>query len=176
MEPKFIATRLLIVLPAVCMMLAGCAQFQHQTSEAEPHGLVKIAPSGNAASPFGLVKKLDGLPVSAGRSYRVKPGFHDVSVETVETVVESSTRASVTLFHAGSDNMPPMSEPPVNVNLSQSGGMTVTGQQPFAGMQPANLNVENRRATTTTHAISFKAGWYYELDGNRVTATPFSKR
>ena len=174
MKPRFISQIRLNVILGIGLLLAGCAQFQHQTGEAEPHALVTIVKPGNSPGHQGMVKKLDGLPVSAGQSYRVKPGTHAVLVEFVESVVESAESARMTLFSAG--NMPPELEQPANVHLSQSGGMSVTGQQPFAVMQPVNLSVENRRTRTTTQSISVKAGWHYELNGKLVTEKPIAAR
>jgi hypothetical protein len=174
MQPRFIPQVRLNVILGFGLLLAGCAQFQHQTGESEPHALVTVVKPGNSPGPFGEVKSLDGLPVSAGQAYRVKPGTHTVVVQFVETVTETSQRYTATLFHAG--NAPPLEEQPANVHLSQTGGVSVTGQQPFATMQPANLSVEDRRTRTTTQSISVKAGWHYELKGNLVTEKPSSVR
>ena len=174
MKPRSILQVRLNVMLGMGVLLAGCAQFQHQTAESEPHALVTIAPPANSPVPHGEVKSIDGLPVSAGQSYRVKPGSHAVAVQHVETVVESGSPVSTTLFSVG--NMPPPAEQPANIQLSQSGGMSVTGQQPFAVMQPANLSVEDRRTRNTTKTITVRAGCRYELNGDLVTEKPFTAR
>lgn len=150
------------------MLLAGCAHFEPQTSELEPHGLVTVVEPLEYAGEAGVVKRLDGLPVRAGQTYRVKPGEHTVIVKFVETVVETSK--PVTLFSLGT----PRTEQPVNVQVSEFGRTTVTGQQPFAGIQPVNLSVESRRTLYLTNSLSVKAGWRYELDGDQVRTKQFS--
>ena len=164
--------RLNVVILGFGLLLAGCAQFQHQTAESEPHALVTIAQPENYPGPHGAVQSFDGLPVSAGKTYRVKPGTHAVVVQHVETVVQSGSPVKTTLFQVGNAPMPP--DQPATVYLSQSGGMSVTGQQPFAVMQSANLSVEDHRTRTTTRSITVKAGWQYELTGNFVIEKPFT--
>ena len=156
------------VSAGMAMLLAGCAHFEPQTSELEPHGVVAVVKPLDFAGEAGVVKKLDGLAVRAGRTYRVKPGEHTVVVRFVETVIETSK--PVTLFGIGT----PSTEQAADVHVSESGKTTVTGERPFSGMQPVNLSVETRRIRYTTNSISVQAGWRYELDGDRVTTTKFS--
>ena len=149
-------------------LLAGCAHFEQQTSELEPHGLVTIVKPLDFSGEAGVVKKLDGLAVRAGQTYRVKPGEHTVIVQFVETGIETSK--PVTLLGVGN----PPAEPTTDVHLSPSGQATVTGAQPFSGMQMANLTVETHRIRHVTNSISVQAGWRYELDGDRVTSHQFA--
>lgn len=152
------------------ILLAGCAHFQHQTSEAEPHGLVTIASSGGTQGPRGEVMKLDGLPVRSGQSYRVRAGDHAVQVDIVELEIESAGPMTVTLFKSG--NGPAISDPPVNLHLSQSGGMSITGQQPYAVVQPVIISAEERHIRKHTYSLQVKLGRHYQLDGTSVTESP----
>lgn len=153
------------------LLLASCASFQDQTGELEPHGLVTVTHREDYRNERGRVKSLDGLPVRPGQSYRVKPGSHQVTLEFTETVVETADPVSYTLFGS------PSAEGPTDVMLSQSGGMSVTGQQPFTtGTQPVRLSVENRRTRTRTIPLTVKAGRHYELDGSTVMEVPSPAR
>jgi hypothetical protein len=154
------------VIAGIAVLLAGCAHFEQQTGELEPHGLVVVVKPTDFVGEVGLVKRFDGLAVSAGKTYRVRPGEHTVVVQFVETMIETSQPATATLFSVGT----PLPEQPANVHVSESGEATVTGQQPFPGMQMANLSIERRRVRYATNAISVQAGWRYELEGDRVTA------
>jgi hypothetical protein len=145
------------------LVFTGCASFQDQTSSAEPHGIVVVADQSDVPGDVGRVKKLDGLPVSAGRAYRVRPGRHEVTVQFVLTGVEASRPLAV-----GGGDMP---QPPVVVDVSQSGKMSVSESQPFGGIQPVILNAETRSIVSVTNAITVEAGWRYELDGEHVTSS-----
>lgn len=162
--------RLLHWIPSILgcsLLLASCASFQNQTGEHEPHGRVTVVKREDFRNERGRVKSLDGLAVTPGQSYRVKPGTHQVTVEFTETVIETADPVSYTLFGS------PSTEEPADVMLSQSGGMSVTGQQPFtAGTQPVRLSVENRRTRTRTIPLTVKAGRHYELDGSTVMEVP----
>lgn len=151
----------------MALLLAGCAHFEPQTSELEPHGLVTVVKPLEYAGEAGVVKKLDGLAVRTGQTYRVRPGMHTVVVQFVDTGVETSK--PVTLFGVGTAPK----ERAADMHVSESGKMTVTGQQPFSGMQPATLSVETRRTRFITNSLSVQAGWRYELDGDRVTTARF---
>ena len=150
------------------MLLAGCAHFEQQTGELEPHGLVVVVKPADFVGEVGLVKRLDGLAVNAGQTYRVKPGEHTVVVQFTEAVTETSK--PVSLLHIGT----PQPDQVADVHVSESGKATVTGQQPLSGMQMANLSIERRRVRYATNAISIQAGWRYELEGASVTAMQIS--
>jgi hypothetical protein len=75
--PGVMNTRLNIVVGTV-LVLAGCAHFGHQTSLSEAHAVLRFGADKDAPLDQPKVKRLDGLPVSAGRSYRVKPGKHEL--------------------------------------------------------------------------------------------------
>ena len=146
----------------MAVLLAGCAHLQHQTSESEPHGLVTVVKTLDSPDELGVVQSLDGLPVSAGRGYRVRPGVHTVIVRFVETVIETSKPLS---YGIGTPT-----EKPATVHVSEAGRTSVTGQQPFSGMQPVNLSVESRHIRYITNSISVQAGGRYELEGERMTS------
>ncbi len=143
----------------VALMFAGCAQFQNQTAVSEPHGVVVVADQTDLPGETGRVKKLDGLPVKSGQNYRVRPGQHEVTIQFVLTGVETSRP-----FVVGAE----LSQPAV-VDVSQSGQMSVSGQNPLGGMQPVILNAETRNRFSVTNLITVEAGWLYELDGDHVT-------
>lgn len=153
------------------LLLTSCASFQHQTGELEPHGLVTIEKLEDFRDSRGRVKSLDGLPVTPGQSYRVKPGNHLVSVEFTETVVETADPVSHTLFGS------PSLEEPAEVRISPFGETSVTGQQPFSpGPQPVRLSVEHHRTRTRGISLTVQAGRHYELNGSTVTEAPFPIR
>ena len=152
------------------ILLAGCAQFQHQTSETEPHGLVTIANSVGTQGPRGEVVTLDGLPVKSGQAYRVRPGGHAVQVDFIESGIESAGPMTYTIYKSG--NGPAISNPPANLHLSQSGGMSITGQQPFAVAQPVIISAEERHIRKHTYPLQVKVGRHYQLDGTSVTEGP----
>ena len=153
------------------LLLASCASFQNQTGEHEPHGRVTIVKRDDFRNERGRVKSLDGLPATPGQTYRVRPGGHEVTVEFTETVIETADPVNYTLFGS------PSTDEPADVRLSQSGGMSVTGQQPFTpGAQPVRLSVENRRTRTRAVPFTVKAGRHYELDGSAVMEVPSATR
>jgi hypothetical protein len=78
-------------------LLAGCARFQHQASEPEPHGLINVAEYSSASRDHGAVARIDGIPVRAGREYRVVPGEHRVTVLFLEPEVKTYNRVGVSL-------------------------------------------------------------------------------
>jgi hypothetical protein len=77
-------TRLKIVA-ATALVLSGCARFEHQTSLSEPHGVLRF---GVVSEPSASVKSFDGLSLSAGREYRVKPGKHELVYQISESSVK----------------------------------------------------------------------------------------
>lgn len=141
--------------------LVGCAGFKDQTNLAEPHAIVLVTDQSDVPSETGRVKKFDGLPVNAGREYRVRPGRHEVTLQFVETGLVTSSP-----FVVGAAIIP---TPPATLDVSQSGQMSVSGQNPLGGMQPVVLNAESRRISYVTNTITVEAGWRYELDGEHVT-------
>lgn len=80
------------------MLLAGCATFEHQTTEMEPHAVITVVKPWEVAVGERVVKSLDGLPVSGGKSYRVRPGGHAVVVEFTELISETAKPKTVVLW------------------------------------------------------------------------------
>ncbi len=151
--------------------LLGCATFNHQTTELEPHALITVVrPAENQP---GVLKSLDGLPVSAGRTYRVRPGSHAVVVGFTELVTE--TAKPRTLFSVGNLGGP-TEDPPANVRFSEGNRVSVQGQQPFQAMQPVNLAYEYRRVRLATNTSTVQAGGHYELTGDRLTPKAPARR
>lgn len=70
----------------LALALAGCAQLRHQTTALEPHGVVRFEITSDPYPDQPVVKTFDGLPVSPGREYRVKPGPHELVCRAVEIV------------------------------------------------------------------------------------------
>lgn len=147
----------------LCAFVAGCATFNHQTTELEPHALITVLKPWDSSLHPGVLKSLDGLPVSTGKTYRVRPGSHALVIEFTELVVETAKPATFTLF----GNATP--EPPANVRISETGRASVSGQQPWQAMQPVNLSMEVRRIRAVTTSITVQAGGRYELVGDRLT-------
>lgn len=154
----------------LCALVTGCASFEHQTTELEPHALITVVRPWDSSTQPGVLKSLDGLPVSAGKTYRVRPGPHAVVVEFTELVVETAKPATFTLF----GNATP--ETPANVRISETGRASVSGQQSGAGMQSVNLSMEVRRIRAVTNSISVQAGGRYELVGDRLTTKQPAQR
>lgn len=150
-------------------VLLGCASFQHQTADTEPHALITVVkPWENQP---GVLKSLDGLPVSAGRTYRVRPGQHTVVMGFTELVTE--TAKPKTLFSVGNLGGA-ADDPPANARISEGRQVTVQDRQPFnalpgSAMQPVNLTYEFRRVRLATNTITVQAGGHYELVGDRLT-------
>ena len=90
----------------LALLAAGCVRFGHQTSQAEPHGIVQFVspPDRYAEQPF--VKTFDGLPVSAGPEYRVRPGPHELVFQQVDTTVEIHEGTTVDLGAAAQIPIP----------------------------------------------------------------------
>jgi len=162
--------RLNICLPLVvglALLLAGCARFEHQTSQSEPHGLVMIVvDSGDMDIP--VVTKLDDLPVSDGRVYRVKPGEHEVTIRFVQRGYETYQPMMIGLGDAKVE--------PATVTVPESGRPEAEGVKPFTTMQPVNLNIEDRRITYVTQTIKVEAGWRYELNGRDISKVKLGAR
>lgn len=148
-------TKNLFALAAV-LCLAGCATYESTVSESEPHAVIRFVRPAESSLDQRTVKKLDGLPVRLGRDYRIAPGNHEVVVRVVETGGDSYS--PVTVGAASADTA-------ATVNMSQSGQMTVSGTQPFAAMQPVNLDIESRQLNDLPQILTIEAGWLYEFDG-----------
>jgi hypothetical protein len=146
--------------------LLGCATLDHQTTELEPHALITVVrPAENQP---GVLKSLDGLPVSAGKTYRFRPGSHAVVVGFTELVTE--TAKPRTLFSIGNLSGP-TEDPAANVRFSEGNRVSIQGQQPFQSMQPVNLTYEYRRVRLTTNSITVQAGGRYQLIGDHLIST-----
>lgn len=149
--------------------LLGCATFEHQTAETEPHALITVVkPWENQP---GVLKSLDGLPVSAGKTYRVRPGQHTVVMGFTELVTE--TAKPKTLFSVGNLGGA-ADDPPTNMRITEGRQGTVQDRQPFnalpgPAMQPVNLTYEFRRVRLATNSITVQADGHYELIGDRLT-------
>jgi hypothetical protein len=160
--PKSVAAGLFLPLALLLIFIvAGCAHFESQTLENEPHAVIHVVKVRGSSSEYGS-SKIDGLPVRFHKIFRVRPGEHEVVVCLLETATDSYTGLT-----AGA----PLWDSRANVNMSSSGQMTVTGIQPLGGMQMANLNMESRQVSNYTNTISVEAGWTYELDGYSLTKT-----
>jgi hypothetical protein len=121
MNPHHLLTSLLL-----SGSLLGCTSFQHQTTELEPHALITvIKPWENQP---GVLKSLDGLPVSAGKTYRVRPGQHTVVMGFTELVTE--TAKPKTLFSVG-NLAGAADDPPANARITEGRQVTVQDRQSF---------------------------------------------
>ena len=154
-----------LVLPLALLLIfivSGCAHFENQTLENEPHAVIHLVKLRGMFSDYYAVSKMDGALVRFHKTLRVRPGGHEVVVCLLETSTDSYTGLGAGVS---------LSDSRANVNVSSSGQTTVNGVQPFGGMQMANLNVESREASYYTNKISVEAGWEYELDGYNLTKT-----
>lgn len=150
-------------------LLVACARLQHQTGELEPHALVCLTGHPDPTGENGVVNKIDGLRVRAGREYRVTPGPHTITVLFVDAVVDVYGPAEIRVDIIG--RTPPVS--PVNMHTSQDGKVTTSGTGgPFTGPQPVSLSRENRRVRYVDHTLSVQPGWRYELDGDNTMQRP----
>ena len=146
------------------MLLAGCATFEHQTTEMEPHAVITVVKPWEVAVGERVVKSLDGLPVSGGKSYRVRPGGHAVVVEFTELISATAKPKTVVLLGKA------VSEPTADVRMSDGAPTSVTGQLPFQSMQMANVTREARRLRSLTNSITVQAGGSYRLSGDEFTS------
>lgn len=135
--------------------LAGCAGLKHQTLETEPHAVVRVIKSDESSFDYRHISRIDGLPLRFQSTFRLRPGKHDVEVSVVQSTVSSYSGLS-----AGTGINPAAA----NINVSPSGQTTVTGVNPFMGMQSATLNVESHQNYFITNQITLEAGVIYELD------------
>lgn len=152
------------------ILLLGCAQFQNQIDLSQPHGVLNIVPLTD--SPVACrVFKVDGLPVQEGRSYRVVPGLHQVTVRCVETVVQRYQPAEVTIFQAGNPGRDTQRN--ATLDMPAYGSPTVSGAVPM-GQQGLNMNVENRIVRYLTNAVNVEVGYRYDLVGDSMTKVPLA--
>ncbi|MBI3881670.1 MAG: hypothetical protein HY301_16600 [Verrucomicrobia bacterium] len=166
MKPARPLKNRLVPVISLLLLAGGCARFEHQTGELEPHAMLLVVDTSDFGGDLGVVKKLDGLPVSAGGEYRLRPGAHVAIIQFVDRFAESYKPASVTI---GSKPDAATSTPPVNLDVSETGKASVSGQSPVGGgMQMVNVNVANRRIRYLTNSITVEAGWRYELDGDKL--------
>jgi hypothetical protein len=163
-------------ITAICTaaLLYGCAQFQHQTREDEPHAIVTIVRPSTSAPQSCMAKSMDGQPVREGASYRVRPGSHEIVIEMVERDVETAGPMTATLFHSG--NGPMELAPPGNVHFSESGAVTASGLQPYTPMQAVTMSVEKRSIRQQTRQLEAVANRRYEINGSMITEVPLQKR
>jgi len=140
---------------------AGCAAFDHQTLENEPHAVIHVVNENTSSFDYWTVARIDGLPVRFRKVFRVRPGEHEIVVRVSETISDRYTGLS-----AGA----PLSDNRPSLNVDSSGRMTATEGSPFGEVtQMANLNVESHQVSYHTNKITVEAGWTYELDGYRLT-------
>jgi hypothetical protein len=159
MKRRFVKSPLKIVL-GLTLVVAGCARFGHQTSESEPHGVLRFASSSDRYEEQVAVKTFDGLPVSAERDYRVRPGRHELVYRVVERAVETYDPNFL-----GAGKTP---DKPADPAAAPAGSTNVTAA---AGRRAAGASVVRRRTRYLTNSISIDAGWLYEVDGENVSKT-----
>lgn len=158
MNPKSVA-----IVCLLCVCIIGCATFDHQTTEVEPHALITVVkPWENQA---GTLKSLDGVRVNAGKTYRVRPGKHTVVLAIKEMVVETSRPMNFKLFGSGVGP-----DKPANVHISERGQATVSGVDPSQHMQFVNLSYERQQIRLVTNSITVQAGGRYQLQGDQLTS------
>ena len=149
------------------LLPVGCAQFDHQTTESEPHGLIAI-PARDIGPGLPYVKKIDGLAVTPGREYRVKLGVHQFVASWASSEVNHYGGLKF-----GNESIP---EPRPELNVSASGKTELTGAGPgptsIQGPQMLKLNVESRRDNSLGDSVVVEAGWRYELNGYTVSRAP----
>ena len=72
------------LLLGIATMAGGCASFEHQTTESEPHSVVRFVRAGDSGAPRREPSSIDGQSVRNGKDYRVRPGEHTVVFRFVE--------------------------------------------------------------------------------------------
>jgi hypothetical protein len=150
------------------LLLSGCAQFQHQTREDEPHAVVLIARYPTPSPVNGVVKSLDGQPVREGASYRVRPGSHEIVVRFVEASVASGNPVYFGSPPTGMDQ-------PGNLHISEDGRTSTTGLRPFNSMQPLSMSVENRSRREEKRNFKAVAGRKYKIRGTTIAEERVAK-
>ena len=161
----------LIVILCSAALITSCARFDHQAAHSEPHAVLNIAPPPTESDlEHRIVKLVDGLPVSTGRSYRITPGSHSVVVRVVEKTSETyrpyGIGAGTQGAHAG--HVPGTAD----VAISDTGRVTADPGHPVAGAHLVNVSVAGRRITYLTNSIAAQPGWSYECDGYEVRQRP----
>ena len=154
------------IFPAIMLLLSGCARFQHQTREAEPHAVVVIG-VGAGRHDGAIVRRIDGLPVRPGREYRMTPGQHQLTLMVFEEI-DQTTRMGVHLGakHAGA--------PPGTLVVPDSGEPVLNDASPFpfrSTIRPLNVRTKGWLVSYTTNSVTVEAGCRYVLDGERTTKT-----
>ncbi|HEY6168291.1 MAG TPA: hypothetical protein VI454_09650 [Verrucomicrobiae bacterium] len=167
MKPTHFHQNRLSLAIGLLLLAVGCTRLQHQTGELEPHALLLVVDTSRNGEDLGVVKKLDGLPVSAGGEYRLRPGVHVAVVQYVDRFATSYKPEGISIGNAAAGG----STPPVAVDVSETGKASVSGQ-PFVGGGPqaVNVSVADRRIRYVTNSFTVEAGSRYEMDGDRVTA------
>lgn len=156
------ASHIPVLLTLACA-IAGCATLEHQTTQTEPHAVIRFTKPAVTSTNSRSVKLLDGAPPGRDKDYRITPGGHELVIE----VTESSTEASRP-FVMGSGGP---GSGVGTVDISQDGRVSSSGLNPMVPMQPVNLRVDSRRTRSMTQRINVEAGWQYEHDGTSLRKT-----
>jgi antitoxin component YwqK of YwqJK toxin-antitoxin module len=150
---------------ATLLLFTGCASFQHQTSETEPHALVIVTQERDVPEQPTVIQ-IDGLPVRPYREYRVTPGEPEVIISEMvrfdktyaqEPMISGQSNPTLTLSHS--------EEPDLN---DTSSVMNPSFNQPL------NIRLKSWVAYYTTNSIMVESGWRYVLDGMQVSKTSLS--
>ena len=75
-------------LPLLTINFAGCASFDHQTLENEPHAVIHVVKENASSFDYWTVARIDGLPVHFRKVFRVRPGEHEIVVRVNETITD----------------------------------------------------------------------------------------
>lgn len=140
------------IIPAasfLCAIHTAHAHFDHQTTGREPHALVTVGRLPDSSAQDETLKSFDRLPVTAGATYRVRPGRHVV-------VLELSEQTGETEDHPQSFRSPPGDEP----------GMASASQRETLSARPLPSSGEPRRSEVS-RAIIVQAGRHYRLLADR---------
>jgi hypothetical protein len=148
--PCAINIRLNLIVGAV-LVLAGCARFGPQPSPSEAHAVLRFGADKDAAPDQPRVKTLDGLPVSPGRSYRVKPGQHELVCQVKEEIAVETYGAQ----EAG--------RPPIPGLQGSTSVYLVSGGKPVEGGGAA------WRMKYITNVFTVEAGCIYSVEGESVS-------
>lgn len=146
-------------LAGIVLFLTGCAHLEHQTTKSEPHALLTVTKRVDLQIPGGKLKTLDGLPVSAGRTYRLRPGNHAVVTDIIATVVDTATPWSRTTVGFWQLEPAANGRPPELTEHNRSGSQLSD-----------RMVMETRRVRSVTNSISVKAGGRYELVADQLFA------
>jgi hypothetical protein len=58
---------------------------------------------------------------------------------------------------------------PGNLHVTESGGIRATGVNPYQGVQPMTMSVENRTRRQQTRGFQAVAGRKYVIDGSMIS-------